>query len=815
MKPKKWSRKKRINSRLANPYLVQLNLPPLNQSYLTLKCEKRLRWLRYFRQGSVNRFLIRLARFNKILYGIDPDDTVSFLKAYILFYEKSVYDKGQAYTVKFLKNLYSQCLRFCANHKFDKFEYTTINKSGLPILVDPLLKYMKGEIKERQGSLGLLQLYKLAMVEGDPPPIESIIKENSDSLPTEKIGDYLRRASINRGFSKSFTNKLVGCFRQTVFAMFPKKHLNTRIHKVKSESDVYISSRRGPNGVSIISAPIDWIAIKDTPIMKNIFKWSWLTKDKSLRRLLYLFKCGRNEIKEKLREPNTSRLSIKIESGGKTRLFAIGDWFTQATLTGFHRYLFNTLKGIWGDGTFGHTELAQKIGQWTKDESSIQQGIYSVDLTTATDRLPSYFQREIVEAIIGKDLSTIWYNLMVDRDFSSPYNSDVRYAVGQPMGFYSSWAMLAITHHVVLRTILRMLGKRQDKDKICYGIIGDDVAMLGEDVSDLYHIIMEEILQVPISRTKGYSKETLSNANPLPHNTKSNVAEIAKRVFLDGAEITPISPETAKAGLEYESDFPSLLDELVARGTIVTSDVTTPIALSKLCFEAKRSLELATFPILPAIVYNNVQQVREEAKNHDELRELIWFKDDRYTDQVLELMFSQQLRGELIPQIRSSVDDILKYNTHQTKDFQNKSYLYDSTSFKYLIRLINKSLTNKLKLVETVKLFERGDTKSVDLRDLLSNLHVAFDVTLAFNDQRSLNSMDKKKKTNRLISKLVRGIVKTTTPPTINQSSLSPEIAELISKSVLLSPPRSESDGEFVVTRVTPEILEIDWSRYM
>jgi hypothetical protein len=51
-----------------------------------------------------------------------------------------------------------------------------------------------------------------------------------------------------------------------------------------------------------------------------------------------------------------------------------------------------------------------------------------------------YFLTEMVS--VGKDKEKI----------STPY----RYAVGQPMGALSSWAMLAVTHHLIVQLAYRI-----------------------------------------------------------------------------------------------------------------------------------------------------------------------------------------------------------------------------------------------------------------------------------------------------------------------------------------------------------------------
>jgi len=58
------------------------------------------------------------------------------------------------------------------------------------------------------------------------------------------------------------------------------------------------------------------------------------------------------------------------------------------------------------------------------------------DLSAATDRLPVRVQRDILNIAVYKGFGDLWASLL---DIPWLYKGDyVRYAVGQPMGAYSS-----------------------------------------------------------------------------------------------------------------------------------------------------------------------------------------------------------------------------------------------------------------------------------------------------------------------------------------------------------------------------------------
>lgn len=80
-----------------------------------------------------------------------------------------------------------------------------------------------------------------------------------------------------------------------------------------------------------------------------------------------------------------------------------------------------------------------------------------------------------------------------------------RYSVGQPMGALSSWAMLAVTHHLLVqlayRTAYPELRNPGADWYDNYEIVGDDVILFDEKVAKEYLALMEE-LGVPINLSK-------------------------------------------------------------------------------------------------------------------------------------------------------------------------------------------------------------------------------------------------------------------------------------------------------------------------
>jgi len=227
-----------------------------------------------------------------------------------------------------------------------------------------------------------------------------------------------------------------------------------------------------------------------------------------------------------------SKLSIKREGGGKDRVFAMVDYWTQCALKPLHNRLFKILRTIPQDCTFDQDKGREVLKQWSLDKDC-----YSLDLSSATDRFPIDLQAKVLEAMCSDDTFVEnWRTLMTDRDFRYS-GKEYRWSVGQPLGAYSSWSMFTISHHLVVMESFRRAGQSPK-----YYLLGDDIVIKGRLAADHYTKIMNE-LGVEIQRTKTLSRDAI---------------EFAKRVFTAGLEVSPL-PCKALASLERD---PLLITEV-------------------------------------------------------------------------------------------------------------------------------------------------------------------------------------------------------------------------------------------------------------
>lgn len=110
---------------------------------------------------------------------------------------------------------------------------------------------------------------------------------------------------------------------------------------------------------------------------------------------------------------------------------------------------------------------------------------------------------------------------MVKLPFWTP-TEHINYAVGNPMGFYSSWASFAVAHHFVIYYICQKLGK--DWRSTLYALLGDDILIKDIEISKMYKSIMST-LGVEVSELKTHESQ--------------HFFEFAKRLFYKGEEVSP------------------------------------------------------------------------------------------------------------------------------------------------------------------------------------------------------------------------------------------------------------------------------------
>jgi hypothetical protein len=397
--------------------------------------------------------------------------------------------RGVDNTIKRVKLMRLITTRYmCGHPTFSSGDVSvSINKRGLPRKLGCLQSLADGGTSEKRLLLTLLSVSRALPGSQYIPDLKPI--EDKSSMDP-KVMDELRILMPMIFDQMSLTSSRPS---------FKKFHLTTKA---------------GPNAIAMKSAMLD-AHLLDEELYKDIIT---LGGEKLKAALDEVRLFSKEEIVKYLkfkegRTPLLRKLSIVHSPERKSRIIAILDYWSQTALKPLHDRIFSILKEIDADCTFRQTNPTKTL---------VSGPYYSLDLTAATDRFPIEIQKEVVKLLTqSNEYAESWGRVLVNREFYVPWeNRSIKYGTGQPMGAYSSWAVFALTHHIIVRLAALKVGKPYFNN---YALLGDDIVIGGKDVADSY-ISTIKSFGVDISDAKSHVSE--------------NTFEFAKRWYQDGLEIT-------------------------------------------------------------------------------------------------------------------------------------------------------------------------------------------------------------------------------------------------------------------------------------
>lgn len=481
-----------------------------------------------------------------LVYGLS---LVKYQSHFVVLVERitSIYIKsGRKFTVLYLKECSRATIQWFAGQTYvpNPEVWIALNKSGLPLIIPGPLRCLIRQIHGGDSTLGvsvlrgvlsIFQFWRVMKVPGSLP------KWNTITDPSTAVA----LPSINEV--------------QLAVGLLPQL-------KVRKTVEWRISEVSGPNTpIATLGLLLDASAF-------------WLQPKVLLNFLLYLVKgCNWKFILVFIWNlllgltilpilllarfyPLLGKIAKFEEGGGKWRLIGITDQWTQLALRNLHDGIYSVLrllgdKGI--DGTFD--QVGPLRGKCFLAGLRPDSTAYSFDLSAATDRLPLSLQISVLEAFGFKGAKE-WGSVLTDRWWKSDIGR-IKYAVGQPMGAYSSWAMLALTHHVLVQVAARRVGYSYLFTQ--YVVLGDDIVIFDNNVALAYKQLMLDA-GVSINMTK-------SIISP------KGVVEFAKRwIHPLLGEVSPIGASLLLAIKRNVTMYPMLLMEVFTKGvTLFPSSVLT------------------------------------------------------------------------------------------------------------------------------------------------------------------------------------------------------------------------------------------------
>jgi len=371
------------------------------------------------------------------------------------------------------------------------------DKWGIPSIIPPILRveihmWNRAVIK---GVLTVLSLYRVIQLPG-VLKISTIVDPCTASLET-----------------------LHGCQGEILLVL--RRYFSEWKGKYVPTFEWLFSVSAGPNGKHATwCAPLDAVAFLQAPTLLYFFSkiapWYVTLYVICLGSITGLALVATLQWKTLI----TGRLHTLEEAAGKIRVIAITDWWTQCLLKPLHDFLFGILRTIRQDGT--HDQHAP-LNRLRQNKLRFQGSVWSFDLSAATDRLPVILQETIVSFLSNSTFGYSWRMLLTARGW---FLKGVKYlyGTGQPIGAYSSWAILALTHHVLVQVAAMRVGWTRWFPH--YALLGDDIVIADEIVAKSYLALMVS-LGVEINLTKSVISD-------------SGFCEFAKRWTTPNYDYSPV-----------------------------------------------------------------------------------------------------------------------------------------------------------------------------------------------------------------------------------------------------------------------------------
>lgn len=424
--------------------------------------------------------------------------------------------------IKRCKSLFDYALDCFLGQPVTSPSWVKKSKYGYPSLIMHTLQW--GESKPKE-ALTLLRIHELY----------------SDTLTDEKC----------KAAMESITDPSNAVNTQEYIDAILEEAAELSVDRLKVDVATVPMFSNGPNGLAILSVHKDARAHHRYGTVEKILKFSdsvaaqgiGVKSSDSMTDMLLSFSDYSDE--------ELGRLVFLPEKAGKLRVIATGDYITQTTLKPIHDSINGILRKIQGDFTFD-----QEAGKrWMINQTGIQKWMSSYDLSSATDRLPAWLQAKIIDAALPGNLGNQWLDILTSRQFKVTLPSGkteyVKYSVGQPMGYYSSFAAFALLHHCVVRASYKLAHKRELPKHQFYAIIGDDMVITDKLSGDMYCKIITDI--------GGVVNLDKSRISTTPGVT---IAEFAKAWSVNGKDITPSSLRLIRSGLKSPMSVPQMVNTI-------------------------------------------------------------------------------------------------------------------------------------------------------------------------------------------------------------------------------------------------------------
>jgi len=404
---------------------------------------------------------------------------------------------------------------------------------GIPKTLWSLRPLIKGNKDEQRVALTIVRGYEQIRLDIDYSDLDAITAKHT---PQEEYAVL----NLTRKFNKFLKR----------FVKTRDWYLGSLQDPIAPWSKVLTTLSKGPNGPAVACSHLDAKAVVNDSVLyssikdlNNALKQDWITS----------WMEKQSELETNITDLHTGRLGFTAEPGGKTRKFAIGDYWSQLSLKPIQISLYRTLQSISTDTTANQNKGFNNLVLHSRGKPT-----YCFDLSSASDRIPAKMQKYRLQLMSDLHVADSWYRVMTKRNFYiKPLKRNVRWEVGQPLGLLSSFPSFSLWHHDFIQFAANYERFHNGKPLRFfkqYRLLGDDVVIYDKEVAQRYQNLMS-MIGVKINLTKSVLGDK-----------DNNQIEFAKRLALRGQEMSSIKHNILEKSSEIH--MLDLVDILRERGFI-------------------------------------------------------------------------------------------------------------------------------------------------------------------------------------------------------------------------------------------------------
>jgi len=426
-----------------------------------------------------------------------------FFDTYAKEFMKTLDNNGKEYTLLLFKELHNQSVRLVTKEPWSPIPFHKANKEGVSTLLIPVLKHLRSDrYSDIRIILSVTRLHESIRLKPELD-LDPIVTPYSG---TRDLGE--------------FTKEFLKFLQDSPFV----RKLYLSLPKLTGSQELIGRIRSGPNGQAIVTSHYDSVAVlQNSGLAQAIHGFNVLLSQTHITQNMVW--CA-NQCRE-LPLPKsliTGKLSLASERAGKTRLFAIGDYWSQNSLQPLHDWLMKILSRLSTDGTYNQGKAFERI------LSKRVRFMVSYDISKFTCRVPLRLQTIMLSYYTSHDLAQCWEGIVGNREFRAPNGEMVSWVVGQPLGLLSSWATCTLLHHhlVWFASFRHFNDYRPFKG---YQILGDDIVIWHKGVAKAYACLLDELgIEINMTKSKLYNGK----------KSKQPIFEFAKRLGVNNHEISGI-----------------------------------------------------------------------------------------------------------------------------------------------------------------------------------------------------------------------------------------------------------------------------------